>query len=247
MDEKLEHNISLFIPFYNFGKLVDIALEEYYNALLQLGCDFEIFIIDDHSPDKFYRFNPSINDIQQAPGKEIKYIYYDKGPSRRENLAKSFYLAKHEIICFIDADLDYNIPSLLKAARLLKEASYDMVIGSRYVRGAKIKRRLARRIISLLYNLTIRLLFRSNVRDHQCGLKIFRKSRVMPIIDKMGYDDKFIRGWLWDAELLVRAQREKLKIIEIPIEWHDSDVSTFNIFRELRMLRAIIKLKKELR
>lgn len=246
MEEKLENSVSLFIPVYNIGRSFNRDLEEFYTALLSLRCDFEIFIVDDHSTDESCRFIRTMNTIEKTSGKEIKYLYYDRGPSRRENLARSFYLATHEIICFIDADLNYNIPSLLKAIYLLQGSSSDIVIGSRYVKGAKIKRRFRRMVISFFYNLTMRLLFQSNIKDHQCGLKVFRKSTVMPIIDQMGYDDKFNRGWFWDTELLIRAQKKKLKIVEIPVEWHETKSSTFNIPRELRMLRAIVKLKREL-
>lgn len=240
-------NISLFIPVYNAARLIRKGLKESYKALLQLGDNFEIIVVDDNSSDKSYKFEHIINKAKQATGKEIRYISYNKGPSRRENLAKSFLLAKYEIVGFIDADLSCDVSYLLKAIDLLQKESADIVIGSRYIKGAKIKKnRIIRRIFSFFYNLTISSMFSSKIKDHQCGLKVFRRSAIMPIINDMGYDGKFIRGWFWDAELLIRAQKASLKIIEMPVEWYCADVSTFNIKRELRCLKAIIKLKREL-
>lgn len=243
----MENKVSLFIPVYNAARLIRKDLKKSYNALLQLGDDFEIIIVDDNSSDESYRFERVINRARQRSGREIRYISYDKGPSRRENLAKSFYLAKYEVIAFIDADLSCDVSYLLKAINILKGESADIVIGSRYIKGAKVKRRPLRRTFSFFYNTTLRLAFGSKIRDHQCGLKAFRKKTIMPIIDRMGYDDEFIRGWFWDAELLIRAQEAGLKIIEMPVEWHYSDVSTFNIRRELRCLKSIFKLKRELK
>jgi glycosyltransferase involved in cell wall biosynthesis len=242
----LKNGVSLFIPVYNSAGLIRRNLRKSYGALLELHGDFEIIIVDDNSTDKSYRFGCVINKAKQVSGREIKYVFYNKGPSRRENLVKSFYLAKNEIIGFIDSDFSINYRYLLKAIEILKVSSADIVIGSRYIPGARFKMRKARRIFSFLYNFLLRILFRSCLMDHQCGLKVFRKDTTMPIIDKMGYDDKFIRGWFWDAEFLIRAQKAKLKIIEMPIEWHCSGTSTFDVARELRCLRAIFKLKKDI-
>jgi glycosyltransferase involved in cell wall biosynthesis len=239
--------VSLFIPVYNVRRLIKVNLRKSYNALLKLDSNFEIFIVDDNSSDKSDRFARIINRARSTAGRDVRYIRYNNGPSRRENLTRSFYLARGEIICFIDADFSCDISYLLKAIEFLKEKPIDIVIGSRYIKGVKIKRRFVRRFFSFFYNLAIRVLFKSKIKDHQCGLKAFRKNAAMPIIDKMGYDNKFIRGWFWDAEFLIRAQRAKLKIMEMPVEWHEANVSTFDIRRELRCLKAIIALKRELK
>lgn len=240
------NKVSLFIPIYNAARLIKRDLRKYYNALLQLRDDFEVIIVDDNSTDASYRLERVINRVRQTTGKEIRYIFYNRGPSRRENLAKSFHLAKYEIIGFIDADLSCDISYFLKAINVLQENSADIVIGSRYIKGAVVQSRLIRRILSFFYNMAIRIIFKSKIRDHQCGLKVFRKNSVMQIINEMGYDNRYIRGWFWDAEFLIRAQNAKLNIVEMPVKWHYSDYSTFNFMRELKCLRAIINLKREL-
>lgn len=242
----MENAVSLFIPVYNAARLIRQDIKKSYAALLRLGAGFEIIVVDDNSTDVSYRFQRVINKAKRVTGKQIKYISYNTGPSRRENLAKSFYLAKYEIIGFIDVDFSCDISYFLKAVKLLIDKSADMVIGSRYIKGAKVRRRPVRRILSFFYNFVIKILFNSTIQDHQCGLKVFRKSAIFPILDKMGYDEKYVRGWFWDAELLIRAQKAGLKIIEMPVEWHFSDSSTFNFKRELRCLSAILKLKEKL-
>ncbi len=238
--------ISLFIPIFNASRLIRDDLRKCYDALLRLGDDFEIVLVDDNSTDESYRFRRVIERARQATGREIKYLSYDKGPSRRENLARSFYAARYDIIAFMDADLSCDVSFLIKAIDLLKKESADIVTGSRYVRGARVRRRPLRRIFSFFYNSSLRMLFNSRIKDHQCGLKIFRKDKVMPLIDEMGYDEKFVRGWFWDAELLIRSQKARLKVVEMPVEWHYADTSTFDFRREVRCLRSIVRLRKEL-
>jgi hypothetical protein len=242
----MENNVSLFIPVYNAARLIRKILRQSYYALLQLHNDFEIIIVDDNSPDSSYRFKRIIDSARQIRGKEIRYISYTKGPSRRENLAKSFHLANYEIIGFIDADFSCDVLYFLQALDMLKEKSADIVIGSRYIKGAKVQMHVIRRIFSFFYNMFIRMFFKSKIKDHQCGLKVFRRSSTMQIISEMGYDSKYIRGWFWDAEFLIRAQKAKLNIIEMPVKWHHADSSTFNIRRELKCLISIINLKRKL-
>jgi glycosyltransferase involved in cell wall biosynthesis len=231
--------VSLLIPVYNAQSLIGKNIRKSYEALLSLNDDFEIIIVDDNSNDKSYRFKRLIDRARVVTGKDVKYLSYTKGPSRRENLGQAFFSVKHEIAGFIDADFSCDVGYLIEAVNILNKESADIVIGSRYIKGAETRREIGRRIISFLYNSTIRILFGSSVKDHQCGLKVFRMSSVKQILTDMGYDAKFIRGWFWDAELLIRAQRKRLKIIEFPVKWRCADSSTFSLKRELKSLIAI--------
>jgi glycosyltransferase involved in cell wall biosynthesis len=240
------NGVSLFLPVYNSARIIRNNLRKCYSALSQTQHCFEIIIVDDNSSDKTYRFGKAINSGCQQTGAQIRFVSYTKGPSRRENLARSFPLAQYEILGYIDADLSCDISYFLEALRLLKAQDADIVIGSRYIPGAKIKRRLSRLMISLIYNYVLRIVLGSKLKDHQCGLKIFRKSRAMPIIEKMGYDEEYVRGWFWDAEFLIRAKRAGLKIIELPVKWAYAESSSFNFLREIKCVAAIVKLKKSL-
>lgn len=239
-------DFSLFIPIYNASQIIKESVQRCYEVLSQLNSNFEIIIVDDHSTDIYSKFEQRFHGIDKSTEKKIRYVSYDRGPSRRENLAKSFHLARYELIGFIDVDLSCDASYLLKAVELLRKESADIVIGSRYIKGAKAKRRPIRRFFSFFYNRVLQAIFKSKIKDHQCGLKIFRRSTALKIVDGMGYDDKYVRGWFWDAEFLIRAQKEGLKVIEMPIEWWYADVSTFDFRRELRCLKSIVKLKKEL-
>lgn len=237
--------VSLFIPVYNASRFVEEMSQKAYEALSQLGDDFEIIIVDDGSTDSD-QFAEKINKIQYPSNKSIKWVFNDNGPSRRENLAKWFFEAKYDIVCFIDVDLIRGVSYLPQAITLLEKESADVVIGSRYAKGASVQRSRYRVVLSFFYNLTIRLLFGSKIQDHQCGLKVFRKSSGLPVVKSMGYDTSFNRGWFWDAEFLVRAQIANLKIIEMPVSWYDPRASTFNLLREQKCVKAILQLWQKL-
>ena len=93
----------------------------------------------------------------------------------------------------------------------------------------------------------MKLLFNSKIRDHQCGFKVFKKEVIINLLDKLGYDRTFDRGWFWDVELLVRAQNNNYKITEIAVKWKGDKESTFNIKRELRILKYILRNRKKIK
>ena len=233
--------LSVFIPVYTTGEIT--GLKENLTAFMEVlkAWEAELFIVDDNSPEV-----PFIRDLRAfAEEKGIEYVKYENGPSRRENLGKAFGLARNEVVFFVDADFPVDpayFPKLMKEM----EKGCHVAVGSRYAEGAVIKRRPFRKFISLIYNGILRLLFGSRVKDHQCGFKAFRREVVMELLGDMGYDERFARGWLWDAELLIRAQRKGYRVEEIPVRWIFGEQSTFQFSREARLLSAILSLRLRL-
>ena len=69
----------------------------------------------------------------------------------------------------------------------------------------------------------------------------------MRLINEMGYDKNMVRGWFWDAELLIRAQKRNYKIVVIPVKWVCGEKSSFNLKRELKAIPYLIKLKTKIK
>src|SRR3989344_5304017 len=111
----------------------------------------------------------------------------------------------------------------------------------RYSKGAKIKRKLDRRIISFLFNLSVRIYFNSKIRDHECGFKFFKAKILKDLVKEMGIN--YERKMFWDSEMLVRAQRNKLKILEIPVAWVEGPKSALTFKKELPMIKYALKLR----
>lgn len=233
--------ISLFVPVYNEKSILYANIKRVLGNIKKITDDFEIIIVDDNSSDN----SPTIGKKISRKIKKVHYLRYNVGPSRRENLAKSFKKAKGDIIAMFDIDLSVDIRGI---ARLFKEIEdgADISIGSRYIKRSYIKRTITRGIISYFYNLFMRIYFKSRIYDHQCGFKAFRKDVIFDLIEDMGYDSKFIRGWFWDAELLIRAQKKSYKIAEFPVKWVHGLKSEFNIKKELKMVPYVLRLRKKL-
>ncbi|MBI5208098.1 MAG: glycosyltransferase [Candidatus Firestonebacteria bacterium] len=232
--------VSCFLPVYNEAEVINKNVIETYNYISKLFKNYEVFVIDDASTDgSMDKLIPLLSEYQN-----LYLIHYTEGPSKRENLACSFNNALGNIIVFIDSDLEARLDTLDLLISEIKNGA-DIAIGSRYIKESFYTRKLWRLLISKVYNIAIRYIFNTNIRDHQCGFKAFKLEIVLNLIEDMGYDRTYKRGWFWDAELLIRALRKKLKIIEIPVNWYDRKSRSFSIRENLSILPFIFKLKKE--
>ncbi len=229
--------LSVFIPCYNEEQRLEKNILLIYHALLLLKKPFELVIVDDGSTDATAVIAKKL--IEKH--KEIKHLYFSNGPSRRENLGKAFYSAKGDIIAFMDLDLSADLAALPRLISSIEQGN-DIAIGSRY-KGVRAKREFGRKIISVVYNWFMRVYFGSTLADHQCGFKAFRKEKLLVLLYAMGYDETFVRGWFWDVELLVRAQKLGYTIDEFSVAWNFGKQSSFNFRRELKMLPYVLRLR----
>lgn len=228
--------VSVFVPVFNEEGIIDRDIRELEYVIKKIPVEYEIFIINDASRDRTEKIAKKI----ERSKRKVNLLNYKIGPTRRENLAQSFRRASGDIIVFVDIDL---VESFRFFSYLIDQviSGYDIATGSRYVFGAKIKRRPFRFFISIFYNACVRLLFRTKIRDHLCGFKAFKKAVILELVEEMGYDKSLKRGVFWDTELLVRALRRGYKIKEIPIWWRERNKSALYFRREVKSISYILQ------
>lgn len=228
--------VSVFVPVYNEESILLKNIEKLYNHLIYNKTLFELFIVDDGSKDNSSTIGQELSKTYE----QIKYLRYNNGPSRRENLGKSFFLASGDIVSFMDADLSTDLKYFDELIGSISEG-YDISIGSRLMNRSVVERSVWRKISSNFAMFFLRIFFGSGVRDHQCGFKAFKKEVILKILKDMGEESLLKRNYFWDAEILIRAQKYKHKIKEIPVEWKAGEKSTFNFFRNLTVVPYVLK------
>ncbi len=146
--------------------------------------------------------------------------------------------AQSPLVGYVDAD---GSTSLKEVTRLFSYlGKYDGVFGSRWVPGSKLQVRqgLLRQLESRGFNLFIRLLFRLNYRDTQCGAKVFKKSAIDVVLPMM-----VSRGFEFDVELLWRLAGAGYIIGEFPIEWQNKGDSRVKKRDMIRMLIGLVMVR----
>src|SRR5438552_507220 len=128
---------------------------------------------------------------------------------------KAAWLASDaDIVSYMDVDLSTNLESFLPLVSPILSGHSEVAIGTRLAHSAHVRRRVKREVLSRGYNHLIRAGFRAGFSDAQCGFKALRTDvarRLLPhVVDE---------GWFFDTELLLLAERNGLRIHEIPVDW----------------------------
>jgi len=147
--------------------------------------------------------------------KGVAYVHLDQ-KGRGRALYRTWTESDADVICYMDVDLSTRLESLPPLVKAIEEG-YDVAIGSRLIKGAKVEqRKLKREIISRCYNLLIKLLFWTHFSDAQCGFKAVSKKAAREVVPLV--KDK---GWFFDSELLIIAEKNGYRIKDVAAHWVD--------------------------
>jgi glycosyltransferase involved in cell wall biosynthesis len=157
----------------------------------------------------------------------------------RGRALRTAWLASHaKVVAYMDVDLSTDLAALLPLIAPLMSGHSDLAIGTRLHRAARVERTVKRELISRSYNRLLRLVLRARFSDAQCGFKAIRSDaahRLLPLVQD--------QEWFFDTELLVLAQREGLRIHEVPVDWvEDLDSRVDIVSTALADLRGVGRL-----
>jgi putative flippase GtrA len=159
-------------------------------------------------------------------------------PGRGGALHSIWSASDADICAYMDVDLSTDLNALLPLLAPLLSGHSDVAIGTRLARGARVVRGPRREIISRCYNLLLHVTLGTGFSDAQCGFKAIRSDAARQLLP-LTTD----RGWFFDTELLVLAERAGLRIHEVPVDWiDDADSRVSIIATALADLRGIIRL-----
>ena len=145
-------SVDVVIPVLNEEKDLPrsvAVLWDFFNE--HLPYQWQIVIADNGSTDKTLAVAQALS--QQYP--RVTYIHLDlRGRGRA--LRKAWLESKADVVSYMDVDLSTKLTAFPKLVQVLVDESYDVAIGSRLVRGSRVKRGLKREITSRSYNLLIK-------------------------------------------------------------------------------------------
>ena len=128
------------------------------------------------------------------------------------------------IVAYMDVDLSTGVNALAPLVASIQSGHSEIGIGSRLAPAALVARGPRREFISRCYNRVLRLVFVNRFRDAQCGFKVARRDIVehlMPLV----HDN----AWFFDTELLLVAEHNGLRVLEIPVDWVDDPDSRVHV------------------
>jgi glycosyltransferase involved in cell wall biosynthesis len=196
--------LSIIMPAYNEERLILEAVKRALDLDLPVA-DFEVIVVDDGSRDRTVELLRS-NDWPP----NLKIVELGDNTGKGHAVRKGAELAEGTFLAVLDADFEYDPADYGRMIPPLREGM-DAVIGTRiwqahsaygywYVQGNKF----INSVCNVLYNTWL--------SDFGAGLK------VLPTATFRSLDLKE-PGFGFDAELVARLLRRKLKIYEVPIQY----------------------------
>ncbi len=200
------------VPTYNEAP----NLERLVGAVHRAFPSCEILVVDDESSDG----TGAIAERLAAADARISVIH--RRPPRGRGLAgRDGYLAAlargADAVVEMDADFSHD-PALLPSILGALEAGADVVLGSRFVSGGSdVDRGWLRRGITVLANSFTRTVLGLRVGDCNSGYRGFRRAALLAI------EPATLKsaGPAIVQEVLYRAHRAGLRIVEIPLRFVD--------------------------
>jgi dolichol-phosphate mannosyltransferase len=197
---------------------------------------FQVLVVDDNSPDgtgdyvrELQEENPRVG-LLSRPGKLGLGSAYIAG-FRHALAAGASYIFE------MDADFSHDpsyLPTLLDAA----ETSYDLVIGSRYVKGGGTTDwGVLRQLISRGGNLYAKLILWMPIADGTGGFRCYRRS----VLETLDLGAIRSNGYSFQIEMAYRTVQAGCRVGETPIIFPDRRVGKSKMSRRI-VVEALINV-----
>lgn len=231
-------DVSIVIPVYNEEGILREAVTELLEGLdtVRLALDepeltFEVIIAENGSSDRTVELAEHL--ASERP--EVRMFSlgepnYGKALRRGILEARGTWVICEEIdLC----DLDFH----RRALEHLRHRDADMVIGSKAMKGASDHRPVFRRVATRVLNGMLRVALDFRGTDTH-GLKAFHRETLLPVVEECVIDRD-----LFASELVIRAGRSGVGVIEIPIRLDEKRPPAINLVKRVpRVLQGMAKL-----
>ena len=169
--------ILIVLPAYNEAEGLPPLLNEIRQCMKESRLEYKVVVVDDGSSDGTW--DAIVRHAQEMP---VVPVRHEKNRGLAEALRSGLQVALAEaaptdVIVTMDADNTHAPGLVMRMLGLIREG-HDVVIGSRYVPGARVVGvPLHRRLLSYNASLLMRAVFPiQGVRDYTCGFRAYRAS-----------------------------------------------------------------------
>ncbi|MGQ9492164.1 MAG: glycosyltransferase [Anaerolineae bacterium] len=192
--------LSVVIPAWNEADNLAKLLPQLQVVLSDLGCEYEIIVVDNHSED-------ATEGVCKAAG---AVLLQQIEPGYGGALWAGFEHASGEYILSMDADLSHTpdfIPVMWN-----ERAKADVIIASRYVKGGSTDMPWYRHILSIILNRVYTRVLSLPVKDISSGFRLYRAS-ILRDLDLQSKD--------FDAleEILIECYAQGYTTLEVPMRY----------------------------
>ena len=223
--------ITIVIPIYNEEPILQSAVIELIDRLDGFPWTYELVLAENGSRDK------TVEMAQKLAERFPQVLTFSFGqPNYGGALKRGILEARGDFVLCDEIDLcdtDFH----KRALEELESGRADFVVGSKAMRGASDERPFIRRVGTHAVTGMLRVTLGFTGTDTH-GLKAFRRSVVKPIAERCIVDRD-----MFASELVIRAEREGVRMKEIPVRVLEKRVPTIGLARRVpNVLKAVGRL-----
>jgi glycosyltransferase involved in cell wall biosynthesis len=192
--------LSVIVPVYNEAGTISQILEKIQAVPLEK----EIIVVNDGSTDGTDKILRSIQ------GRNLKVIHHMSNRGKGASVLTGIAHASGDAIIIQDADLEYDPADYVKLIQPLRDLTADLVLGVRFIDGYRglFLHRLGNRLLTRMVN----MLFGGRLNDCFTCYKLLRRETAVGLkLVSQGFDI--------ETEIVTKAIRSKLRIMEIPVHY----------------------------
>lgn len=238
MSEVSDVDVSIVIPVYTEEGILRDAVTELVANLEILKTElhapdlrFEVILAENGSKDQTAQLAAHLAD--EFP--EVRTFSLGE-PNYGKALRRGIQEARGTLVICEEIDLcdrDFH----RRALEVLRHGDADMVVGSKAMKGSMDQRPLFRRTATRVINGMLRVALDFRGTDTH-GLKAFRREALLPVVAECVIDRD-----LFASELVIRAGRMGLHVLEIPIRLHEKRPPAINLTKRVpAVMRGLAKL-----
>ena len=229
--------LSVVIPAYNESLRLGKSLEKIRRYMKSKDFPSELIVVDDGSVDG----TPDLLREAATRFAAMRVVRNDPNRGKGFSVRRGVLEARGEFVLFTDADLSAPIEDADKLLKALQSSEADAAVGSRALDSklVGIHQSWLREHAGRLFNLLVRLITGLEIRDTQCGLKLFRRSRT-----RRAFELQRSTGFGFDPEVLFLIQHLGGKLVEVPVRWNDDPATKVRLLRDsAEMFIDLVRLR----
>jgi dolichol-phosphate mannosyltransferase len=231
-----ELDLTIMIPAYLEAESLSALIPRIHEAASALTPAYEVLIVDTQQP------KDNTQAIALAAG--ARHIFRSGGDQYGDAIRTGFAAARGRHLLCMDADGSHN--PIYFASMWAKRDTWDITIGSRYVKGGHTENPKILIFMSWILNITFRVSFKIKAKDVTNSFRLYRMDILRPIkLESNAFDII--------EELLIKAvnHRPPATVGEVPVtfEHRKAGESKRNLvefaFKYLSTLRRLRKFQQE--
>ncbi len=229
--------LSIVIPAYNEARQLSSTLETVWAYAQSKPFAVELILVDDGSTDS----TPDLLRAAAASIPALRILRNERNSGKGFSVRRGVLEAQGQLVLFIDADLSAPIEETDKLLEALEASGAATAVGSRALQRELIgvHQPWFRELGGRFFNLLVRFLTGLEIRDTQCGLKLFRRAST-----RRAFELQRVEGFGFDPELLFLIRRHGGKIVEVPVRWDDNPATKVRLLRDApRMVCDLVALR----